>query len=147
MMPDSGTYRHPQPRSARIPVGAAAFALSGGPVAWFIQLCANFWMASWSCFPTDHRGIKPIAGIDWSWPSMLALWAASMLIAVLALLTSWRLFKETREGRDRDYYHLIEDGDGRLAFLAFWGVLFSGGALLTLIFNVVAFVVLPRCAG
>jgi hypothetical protein len=139
--------RHPQPRPARIPTTAATFALVGGPLAWFIGLCANFWLASWSCFPKDQRGITPIEGIGWSWPAMLAVWAAAMLVALLALLASWRLLRDTKEARERDYYHVIEDGDGRLAFLSLWGLLLSGGALLTLSLTVVAFVVLPRCGG
>ena len=139
--------RHPQPRPARIPVAAATFGLIGGPIAWFVELCASYWLASWSCFPKDHRGVTPLEGVDWSWPTMLALWGACLVVAALALLTSWRLFRDTRQARERDYYHLIEDGDGRLAFLALWGMLLSGGALLTLAFDVVAFVVLPRCGG
>ncbi len=78
---------------------------------------------------------------------MLAIWSACILVAVLALITSWRLFRDTKQARERAYYHLIEDGDGRLAFLALWGMLLSGGALLTLIIDVVAFMVLPRCGG
>jgi hypothetical protein len=131
---------------------AATFGLVGGPLAWFVELCADYGLSSWSCFPKDHRGLTPIEGTSWSWPTMLGLWTACMLVAALALLTSWRLFHGTREARDKDYYHLIEDGliedgDGRLAFLALWGMLLSGGALVTLIADVVAFTVLPRCAG
>ncbi len=138
---------HPQPQPAAIPPAAATFALLGGPLAWFIELCADYWLASWSCFPKDQRGATPLEGVGWSGPTMLAIWSACMLVAVLALVTSWRLFRDTRQARERDYYHLIEDGDGRLAFLALWGMLLSGGALLTLIIDVVAFVVLPRCGG
>jgi hypothetical protein len=130
-----------------VPLLATAFALLGGPIAWFVQLCADYGLASWSCFPRDHRDTTPIEGVGWSGPTMVALWCACILIAVLATLTAWRLFRQTREGRERDYYHLIEDGDGRLAVLGLWGLLLSGGALLTLVIDVVAFVVLPRCGG
>jgi hypothetical protein len=78
---------------------------------------------------------------------MIGLWCACIVIAALSLLTGWRLFRETRQVREQDYYHLIEDGSGRLAVLALWGMLLSGGALVTLIVDVVAFVVLPRCGG
>jgi len=118
-----------------------------GPLAWFIELCSNYGLASWSCFPKEYRGITPIEGAAWSGPTIIGLWIACIVVALLALLTSWRLFRGTREAREKDYYHLIEDGDGRLAFLALWGMLLSGGALITLIADVVAFVVLPRCAG
>lgn len=148
MNPDRGTVaEHPQPQPARIPMLAAAFGLLGGPLAWFIELCGDYGISSWSCFPKDHRGLTPIEGGGWSWPTMLALWSACILIAVLATLTSWRLFRNTRQARQKDYSHLIEDGDGRLAFLALWGLLLSGGAAVTLIVDIVAFVVLPRCAG
>jgi hypothetical protein len=130
-----------------MPIAAVTFGLIGGPLAWFVELCTNYWLASWSCFPTDRRGVTPLAGVGWSWPTMLASWAVCMLVAALAVLTSWRLFRGTSQARQRDYYHLIEDGDGRLAFLALWGMLLSGGALLTMILDIVAFVVLPRCAG
>jgi len=150
MMADR-TYitRHPQPRPVRMPMAATTFGLVGGPLAWFVELCANYWLASWSCFPKDHRGVTPLEGVGWSSPAMFALWAACLAVAALALLTSWRLFTDTtREARERDYYHrLIEDGEGRRAFLALWGMLLSGGALLTLLFDIAAFVVLPRCGG
>jgi len=138
---------HPQPTQARIPLLAVAFGLLGGPLAWFLELCADYGLTSWSCFPKDHRGTTPIEGVGWSGPTMLALWGASVLIAGLALLTSWRVFRQTRAARDKDYYHLVEDGDGRLAFLALWGMLLNGGALITIALDVVAFAVLPRCGG
>lgn len=148
MTPDR-TYstEHPQPAAARVPLLAVAFGLIGGPLAWFLELCADYALTSWSCFPKDHRGVTPIEGVGWSGPTMLALWAAGILIAALAWLTSWRLFRQARPANRQSYDHLIEYGDGRLGFLALWGVLLSGGALITIVLDVVAFAVLPRCGG
>ena len=138
---------HPQPSEARVPMLAAGFGLLGGPLAWFLQLCGDYSLVSWSCFPKDHRGSMPVEGVGWSGPMTLALWCVCILIAALAFLTSWRLFRQTRQAQAKDYYHLLEDGDGRLAFLALWGMLLSGGAVITIVLDVVAFVVLPRCGG
>jgi hypothetical protein len=148
MTPDH-TYPagHPQPTPARIPMLAAAFGLVGGPLAWFLELCGDYSLTSWSCFPKDHRGVTPLEGVGWSGPMMIGLWGASILIAALAFLTSWRLFRNTRAARDKDYYPLLEDGDGRVAVLALWGMLLSGGAVVTIAVDVVAFTVLPRCGG
>ena len=145
MTPDRG--QHPQPQPARIPPFTTAFGLLGGPFAWFVLLCAGYGLASWSCFPKDHRGVAPIEGVDWSWPTMVGLLAVCVIIASLSLLASWRVLQQTRQARERDYYHVIEDGDGRLAFLALWGVLLGAGFAITTLLNVIAYVVLPRCGG
>ncbi len=155
MNPDRMPYKdgHPQPYFVRMPPFMTLFGLLGGPVAWFLVLCAGYGLASWSCFPHDHRGLTPLEGVGWSWPAMVAILIASVLIALLSLFASWRLFQQTREARQRedhqtiDIGHLIEDGDGRMAFLALWGVLLSTGFAITTLLNVVAYVVLPRCAG
>ena len=139
--------RQPQPRRAPIPAFTTAFGLLGGPLAWFLQLCAGYGLASWSCFPKDQRGLLPIEGAAWSWPTVIALSSASVLLALASLFASWRLFQQTREARERDLYHVIEDGDGCIAFLGLWGILLGGGFAVTTLLNLVAFVVLPRCAG
>jgi hypothetical protein len=149
MTPDrmSSKDGHPQPYPVRMPAFTVAFGLLGGPLAWFLELCAGYGLASWSCFPKDHRGITPIEGVGWTWPTMVGLLAASIVIALLSLMASWRVFQQTREARQRDYYHLIDDGDGRVAFLTLWGVILGAGFAITTLLDVVAYVVLPRCAG
>lgn len=140
--------RAPQPRRVPLPALTTGFGLLGGPLAWFLQLCAGYGLASWSCFPKDQRAVlHPIAGASWSGPTIVALSTASVLIALASLYASWRLFRQAPAARERDLYHVIEDGDDRLAVLGLWGILLGSGFAVATLLNVIPFLVLPRCAG
>ncbi|MDB6092117.1 MAG: hypothetical protein JWN85_4901 [Gammaproteobacteria bacterium] len=138
---------HPAPHRDRVGRYESAFGLLGGPLAWFVQLCTGYGLASWSCFPKDQRGLTPIEGAAWIWPTIIAMLVAAVVIALAACYTSWRLFRRTRDEAAKGHHHLMEVGVGRTRFVALWGVLLGGGFALATIINAVAFMVLPRCAG
>jgi hypothetical protein len=138
---------HPAPQRERASAFASAFGLLGGPIAWFVQLCAGYGLASWSCFPKDQRGVTPVEGVTWSWPTMVALLIASVVIAVAAFLAAYRNFQRTRGEGYGDHAHLVEVGTGRTRFLALWGMVLGAGFAAATVLDAVAFLVLPRCAG
>jgi hypothetical protein len=138
---------HPAPQREHASAFASTFGLLGGPLAWFVQLCAGYGLASWSCFPKDQRGVTPVEGVSWSWPTMVVLWIAGVVIAIAAFLAAYRNFQQTRgEGRG-DHAHLVEVGTGRTRFIALWGMLLGAGFAAATVLDVIAFLVLPRCAG
>jgi hypothetical protein len=122
------------------------FALVAGPLAWFIQLCLGYMMSSWPCFPVDEHYLNPLPGYHWTWTVIVLTSLVAAVIALVAAIAALGVYRRAsvaeREpaGRER----LLAE---RSCFLAIWGVVFSAGALLTIVGNTAAYVFLPRCAG
>ena len=138
---------HPAPHRHRVTFLELAFGVAGGPLAWFIQFNAGYALASWACFPQDHRMSVPLAGYAWTGPAMVGVMVAGVCVALLALWISWRAFVRTREEAPGDHGHLMDVGLGRTRFLMFWGVVLGSGFAVVTALTAIAFVVLPRCAG
>jgi len=138
---------HPAPQRERVSAFSSAFGLLGGPLAWFVHLCAGYGLASWSCFPKDQRGVAPLVGASWSGPVMVALLIAGVVIASASFLVAWRNFNKTRGEGEGEQGHVSEVGVGRTRFIALWGMLLGGGFAVATLLDVAAFLVLPRCAG
>lgn len=139
--------QHPAPYRERVSGLELAFAVAGGPVAWFVQFVAGYALASWPCFPGDHRMRLPMDGYVWSFPAMVVIMTAGVIIAVAALWVAWRALQRTREEGPGDHRHLLEAGIGRTRFLSMWGVVLGSGFALASLVTGVAFIFLPRCAG
>jgi hypothetical protein len=118
----------------------------GGPLAWFVQMCAGYALASWPCFPKDHRIVAPLAGYAWTSSAMVIALLAGVAIALVALFVSWRQFNQARQASG-DERRQFDSGRERARFLALWGIVLGGGFAFTTVITAVAFVVLPRCAG
>lgn len=145
--PEGSLSHHPAPHRERVTPMELAFGVAGGPVAWFVQFNAGYALASWPCFPGDHRMQVPLDGYAWSWPTMVAIMIAGVVIALAALWVSWSNLQRTRNERPGGHAHLMQTGAGRTRFLALWGVMLSGGFAIASLVTGVAFAVLPRCAG
>jgi hypothetical protein len=50
--------------------------------------------------------------------------------------------KDEMEG---DHFALIDVGEGRTRFMAMWGMLFSSGFLIAILFTTIASVMVPSC--
>jgi hypothetical protein len=135
------TTRHgPPPRQ----VGAAVLllALAAGPLAWGLHLVLNYGFASQACFP----GLTPradAAGLDWLWTLLIAIDLIGMAGCALAVLLSWRNWREAPRHLPVDKE--IETGAGRSRFLASWGMLTSGLFALAIVFDFLGLWVLPLC--
>jgi hypothetical protein len=88
-----------------------------------------------------------MSGYAWSFPAMVAVMLAGVVIALLAFWVSWRAVQRTRDEGAGDHRHLLETGAGRTRFLALWGVVLGSGFAVASLVTGVAFVFLPRCAG
>ena len=137
---------HPAPQRERVPTIAAAFGLVGGPLAWFLQLCVGYALASWPCFPGATPVLVPAPAYQWTFVAMIASLAAGVVIALTALLFSWRALASTKKESAGGHSHLMDVGVGRTRFMALWGVFLSGGFALATMSTAIAFMVLPRCA-
>jgi hypothetical protein len=138
---------HPAPLRHELKVHEGFFALFGGPLAWFVQLCAGFALASQPCFDGGERLTVPPVASDWTCPAMISLMAAAIALALVSAWVSWRVFTRTREEADGDHRHLMEAGAGRTRFLALWGLILGAGFAVATVLTGAGFILLPRCAG
>jgi hypothetical protein len=136
-----------EPHGAHATRFASAFGILGGPLAWFLQMCAGYALASWPCFPKNHRMVAPLPDYDWTFPAMIIGLLVGVAIALAAFFVSWSLFRRARSTSGGSHSIEIENRTHRTRFLALWGMLLGAGFALTTIMTAVAFAVLPRCAG
>jgi hypothetical protein len=123
------------------------FGLFGGALAWYLQLCTGYALASGPCFHDGDRLRAPLATLQWTWTAMIAAMGAAVLIALWSLAVSWRAYRRTQDEAQGDSQHLLESGAGRTRFLALWGVFLGSAFAVASAMTAVAFITVPRCAG
>lgn len=124
------------------------FGLFAGPLAWYLQLCTGYALASVPCFNGDGDRLRaPIATLQWTWMAMIVAMGAAVLISLLSLAISWRTYRRTQDEAQGDAQHLLESGEGRTRFLAMWGVFLGSAFAVASAMTAVAFITIPRCAG
>jgi hypothetical protein len=138
---------HPAPQRHEASALESIFGLLGGPLAWFIQLCVSYSLASWPCFPLDEHRLLPKSGYAWTWGAIVVVAVAAIIVELAAFTVSKRIFNRTRDEGRGGQEHLLEVGSGRTRFLALWGMIFGAGFAVATAMTTVAFFVLPRCAG
>jgi hypothetical protein len=138
---------HPAPHRDRVSAFESTFGLLGGPGAWFAQLCAGYAMASWPCFPRDEHRILPEAGYAWTWSAIVAVSVIATSVSLTAFAVSRRTYKRVQGEGHGSHQHLLDVGSGRTRFLALWGMVFGAAFAVGSAITLVAFFVLPRCAG
>jgi hypothetical protein len=142
-----GVSRHPAPHAEQVKLGEVFFGVLGGPLAWYLQLCTGYALASAPCFRDGIRVAAPLPTLQWTWPAMIVALLAGVVIALLALGISWRAFRRTRQQTASGSAHFLEMGARRTRFLALWGVLLGSAFATATAMTAVAFILLPRCAG
>jgi hypothetical protein len=138
---------HPAPHADRVASWESLLGLFGGPVAWFLQLCALNALADQPCFHSAERALQPLSGQAWTTPAMGLVAVLALLVALASFWLSWRAYQRTAEEQPGGHEALLEIGAGRTRFLALWGMVFGAGFALTIIANAIGQTVLPRCAG
>ena len=137
----------PLPRLGIVAVMGILFTVFGGPLAWFLQLCTGYALATQPCFRGGSRSPLPPPALQWTWPAMVLCMIAAIVIALLAFSASWRAYRRSREETLGDTHRVFEEGAGRTRFLALWGMVLGCGSAIVAAFTTVAFMTLPRCAG
>jgi hypothetical protein len=138
---------HPAPHRDQVSAFESAFGLLGGPLAWFVQLCAGYAMASWPCFPREVHHLQPAPGYAWTWSAIVAISIAAVIVSAAAFFVSQRSYRRVQGESHGDRQHLLDVGSGRTRFLAAWGMVLGSGFAVGTAMTTVAFFVLPRCAG
>ena len=128
-----------------LPPRQSFFAVLGGPLAWFLQLNADFALASNPCFFDNERSVVPQLSYDWTWHTMIVIAAAAIVVALAATLAALRAHRlASKENRDGEVHEI---GAGRTRFLALWGICLGACSALLIALTALAFFMLPRCAG
>lgn len=146
-MSASALSHHPAPQRARLPPLEALFLLTAPPIAWFVQLCVGYTLASAPCFAAQARRLQVPASAAWTRPAMVIALLVALLICLYVWLRAWRVFTATRNEQIENHGPLIESGSGRTRFVALWGMLLGTGFAVATVVTAVAFAVLPRCLG
>jgi hypothetical protein len=121
------------------------FTVLGGPLAWFVQLNADFALASNPCFFDNERSVVPHLSYDWTWRTMIVIAAAAIAVALAATLAALQARRlASKESRDGEVHEI---GAGRIRFLALWGICLGAGSALLIVLTALAFFMLPPCAG
>jgi hypothetical protein len=130
--------QHPAP----VGLWALWFGVIAAPLFWFGQLLLNYLVTALACYPADTPHKAPL--YSWSHGVALALDAAAIVVAVAGCavsLASWR-----KVGSHRPKGPPLQVFGERAHFMAVWGLLFSFGFLIAILFETIADVTVPMCS-
>jgi hypothetical protein len=134
---------HPSPARGEVSLGALLYGLIAGPAAWGTSQVLSAGVAARACFPTTDplptpafAGVTVIQGL--ALLLALAIAASGGLIAAQA----WRRSRDEHRG---GHQTLLDIGEGRSRFLAFAGLLTSGGFGLAILFSAPAILLVRPC--
>jgi hypothetical protein len=136
----------PQPRGeARL--HESFFALFAGPLAWILQIYASYALASQSCYGGSERRLTVPAHLGWTRPAIAIVMIAACLVCLLAMATSLRCYRRSAAEMRRDTSEATRSGAQRTCFLALWGTIFGAGGAVGSILILLAYFLMPQCAG
>ena len=72
---------------------------------------------------------------------------AACLVSLLALASSLRSYRRSADETRRDPTEAVRSNAQRTCFLALWGMIFGAGAAVGSVLILLAYFVLPPCAG
>jgi hypothetical protein len=110
------------------------FGCSAAPLAWLGQMMLGYGVTATVCYPGDH----PVSMTTGGGPLIAVLVAfdlVALAICAAGAFVSWRGWGRVRVG------------EGSNRFLALWGVMSSLWFFVAILFNVIASVMMPPCAG
>lgn len=141
-----GEAGHPSPHRDRVSASLLFLGLFAGPVAWGLQLVTNFALASYRCYPGYAPRSSILPGWQWSSPAILAINIAAAILALAGAAISYWHWQASRDEHHGSVGHAVEAGEGRTRFLAVWGVMTGLGFFAAIMFDTVAFLMVPQCA-
>lgn len=138
---------HPSPARGRVSTTLLLFALAAGPAVWITQLVVNYGLASYSCYPRWRPAPAVLPGWHGIWWGQLAINLVAIVIALAATALCYRDWRLTRGEHPGASEHALEAGEGRTRFLALVGVMSGLGFAAAALFDTVALLGVPLCAG
>jgi hypothetical protein len=139
---------HTQPRAEARRLHERFFALFAGPLAWIVQLYSGYALASQACYPGSERRLTLPAHLGWTRAAIAIVMIAACLVSLLALASSLRSYRRSADAMTRpDAAEVLRASAQRNCFLALWGAIFGAGAAVGSALILLAYFVLPQCAG
>jgi hypothetical protein len=138
---------HARPREKAGRLHESFFALFAGPLAWVVQLYSCYALASQACYPGSERRLTLPAHLGWTRTAIAIVMIAACLVSLLALASSLRSYRRSADEMRGDAAELIRAAAQRACFLSLWGIVFGAGAAVGSVITLLAYFVLPQCAG
>lgn len=92
----------PSPRASAMDARRLLFALCAAPAGWIAQLCLDYGLSSYACFPHNAAGrVSPPPGWAFEKPLLLTLNAACLALIAAGFALGWAGWREARGGRGR----------------------------------------------
>ena len=135
----------PAPHKHKVVTEILFAALLAAPIAWSLQLLLNYGLASHACFPRETPREAFVSGGSWTTAALIAINLAALVVAILATVASYFIWKEARDEAQGGHAHLIDVGRGRTRFFAIWGVWGGVWFVIQIIFGTIAVFGAPGC--
>lgn len=120
------------------------FALFGGPAAWSVQLLVNYPLAAHFCYPGNLPLNTPtFGGLRATLIAVNVLMLLTTLAAGTASIVIWRGARDRMAGA---HDPLLEGGSGRVRYMAYAGMLFSGLFLIAVLMSAMPLFIVPVCS-
>ncbi len=139
--------QHPAPQRGNVSTVALFAGLFASPLAWGLQLVTNYSLAAHACYPGDLPLHDVAPGVHSTRAIILLLNLLAMVPALGGATLSYQHWRATRGEQRGEAEHAIEAGEGRTRFLALWGVMAGIGFFIGILFNTLALLMVPTCAG
>jgi hypothetical protein len=111
------------------------FGACAAPIFWLGQLILGYWVSALACFGSDHP--TTVASGQGLRSLLVAFDAVAVLAALAGGVISLMLLRANRGGGTTT--------DGRVHFLALWGLLSSACFFAAILFTVIASIGVPLC--
>ncbi len=135
--------RNTPPPRERVSPWLLGFAAWGAGIAWLVQLTANYALEAQRCYPDGMplKASQATGGFSWI---MLAINLAALVLTAAAGAVAYNLWRRTRRGVEGK---AAESSHDRTRFIAMIGYLAGIGFVGATAFDLIAFLVVPRCFG
>ncbi len=136
---------HPAPHHHRTGLWLLIFGASAAPVFWLGQVMLGYGVTAWACYPGDHPQTAVAPGALFA--AMIAFDAVALAACAAGAGVSWWAWRQTRHEKTGGQSVALHTGEGRTRFLALWGLMSSLWFFVAVLFNTIASVTVPSCAG
>lgn len=135
---------HPAPQEDRVGFWPLMFGACAAPIVWLGQMMLGYGITAYVCYPADHPRNQTPAPL---FLALIAFDAVALAICVAGGVVSWWAWRRTRDEKEGGHRQALHTGEGRTRFMALWGIMSSLWFFGAIVFNIIASVTVPPCAG
>jgi hypothetical protein len=135
---------HPAPHEYRVGFWPLMFGTCAAPIAWLGQVMLGYGTTAYGCYPGDHPQNHASAYLP---GTLIAFDVVALAICVGGGAVSWWAWRRTRNEKEGGHRRALHTGEGRTRFMALWGIMSSLWFFGAIVFNVIASITVPPCAG